>query len=120
MLLSQLLAQHNRRRVAGASEVHNLVSRAFRIDGNTRGAGFEHAEVGHAPFGRVVTEEHHAVAGAHACAGEESGGAGRKFVQVCVGVLVLLPLREKIGIRVLLFATIALNAHGDAGRVTLG
>src|SRR5687767_5006202 len=92
--------------VSGPREVENLHGRAFRIAWDTRGACLQHAEVSHAPFGRVAADEHHAVAMLNAFARKKSSDARREFAQVGIGVLLLAP--------------ISLDTHRDTSRVALG
>src|ERR1051325_3878118 len=106
MLVEDGFATNHSRGVAGASEIENLVRGTFGIAGNTGGAGLQHAEITHAPLRRVTTDQHDAIALLDAFAGEKSRSARRELTQISVGVLLL--------------AAIALDAHGNSGRVTLG
>jgi hypothetical protein len=75
MLLVEFLAQNDSRRLAGARKGYDLVERTFRINRNATGSCLEDTKLGHAPFRRVVTQEHDAIAGLDAFAGKKAGGA---------------------------------------------
>jgi hypothetical protein len=106
VLLAQFVADDDAEGFARADEVDDLGRRTFRVYGHAGRSRLEHAEIGHAPFGRVVADEDDAIRGTQPFAGEEPGGARGEFVHVPVGVL--------------LFAAVALDAHGDARRVAFG
>ncbi len=82
------------------------VCRTFRIARDAGRAGLQHAEIGHAPLGRVVADQHDAIAVLDALAREEAGNARGEFTQIGIGVLFLAP--------------IALDAHRDARCMALG
>src|SRR5437667_118207 len=58
------------------------------------------------PFGRVLADQHDAIARFDSLVSEESSRARRQLAQVCVGVL--------------FFAAVALDTHRDASGVTFG
>src|ERR1041385_1509998 len=103
MFAVELFAQNYSSGFAGARKINNFVCRAFGINRNTAGAGFQNAKVAHAPFRGVVTDKHHAVARFDSMTGEKSRRARGQFT--------------KISVRVLLFVTVALDTHGDPGGV---
>src|SRR6185369_9390570 len=95
----ELLADDNSGSFTRSSEVYDFINRTLRIDRNTTRAGLEYAKISHAPFRRVVTNKHHAIASLDTLAGKKTGRARRQFTHV--------------GIRVLLVPPIAFNSHGD-------
>src|SRR6185312_8838878 len=106
MFVMQLFANYNSRRLPSARKIYDLLERTFRINRNTARSGFQDAKVGHAPFRRIVANQHHAIAWLDTGAGKKPGGARCQLAHVSVGVLLL--------------ASVALDAHGDASRVALG
>ena len=106
VVLRQFAAQNQRRRVAGAGKGNQVVDGAFRIDGYASGARFEDAKVSHAPLRRILADQHHAITGFDTLAGKKSGRPQRQLAHVGIGVLLL--------------AAVTLDAHSDAGGMTLG
>src|SRR6185369_13648034 len=106
MLFEHSFTTDHSRCISGACKVENFVSRALWIARDTSRAGLQHAEITHAPLGCVAADEHHAIARLDALAGEKSSRARCQFTQV--------------GIRVLLVATIAFDAHRHSCLMTLG
>ena len=102
----QFVADHNARCFTGARKVHQLFGGTFRIDRDARRACLEYAEISHAPLGRVVAEEHHAIAVLDCMAGKESRGPGRQLAQIRIGVL--------------FFMAVAFDPHRHARLVSLG
>src|SRR6185503_10904846 len=106
MLFEEPGADDNGGSFSGAGKVDDFIRRALSVNRDAGGPRFQSSEISHAPLGRVVTEKNHAIAGLDAVAGEKCSGARRELAQ--------------IGVRILLFASITLDAHGDARRMTLG
>src|SRR5689334_17265477 len=73
LVFENFLAGDDAGGVSGAREVENLARRTFGIAGNAGRAGFQDAEVRHAPLGRVRADEHHAIALFDSLACEKSG-----------------------------------------------
>ena len=94
MIVDDRLACDDSGGIAGAREVENLGSGTFGIARDARRAGLQHAEIRHAPLGRVAADQHHAIALLDALAGEESGDARGQLAQIGVGVLFLAPSRS--------------------------
>ena len=77
MLFRELRAQHQGRSISGAREVDKFVNCTIGIDRDTGRAGLKQAKVSHAPLGRILTDQHNALAGFDALTGEEAGSAER-------------------------------------------
>src|SRR4030095_13868471 len=86
-LALQLIADDYSGSFARARKIYDFLGRALRIDRNTSRAGLQHAEISHAPFRRVVTEQHYPRAVADALAGKEGRRARGQLTQISVGVL---------------------------------
>src|SRR5215212_958486 len=106
MVVDDGLAANDPCSISCASKVENLVRGTFGIAGNASGAGFQHAEISHTPFRRVAADEQYAVTRFNALAGEKAGYSRGQFA--------------KVGVSVLLLASIALDAHRHPGCVALG
>ncbi len=106
MLFENSLAANHPRCISGACKVKNLVTRTLRIARNTSRTGLQHAEITHAPLGRITADEHHAITRLDAFAGKKSSRARRQFTQVSIRVLLLTP--------------VAFDPHRDSRLVTLG
>src|SRR6185503_5409130 len=105
MIVDDGFATDDSRGVSCSREIEDLSRRALGVARNAGGAGFQHAEVSHAPLGRVAAYQHDAIAGFDAFAREKSRDACREFTQISVGVLFLVP--------------VTLDAHCDSRRVSL-
>src|SRR6185369_14591344 len=106
MLVENRFAADHARCIPCAREVEDLSRRTFRITRDACRAGFEHTEITHAPLRRVAAYQHDAVAVLDSLAREKSRHARRQLAQIRIRVLFLTP--------------IALDAHRDPRRMTLG
>src|SRR6185369_758102 len=105
MLVQYGLTTDNTRSISGAREIEYLGSRAFWIARNASSAGFQHTEVTHAPLRRVAAHQHHAIARLDTFARQKACHTRRQLANV--------------GVRVLLLAAVALDAHRHSRRMSL-
>src|SRR5215475_13201116 len=106
MFVIKLLANHDRGCIAGSSKVDDFFGRTFRINRNTAGAGLQNAKVSHAPLRSIVAKEHYSIARLNSFINQESGSTSRELTQIGIGVLFL--------------ASIPLDAHCHASRMSFG
>src|SRR5215217_923648 len=105
MIVDDGLAANDPRSVSCARKVENLARGTFGIAGDASGAGFQHAEISHTPFRRIAADEQHAVAWFNTFTGEKAGYSRGQLA--------------KVGVSVLLLASIAFDAHRHSRCVAL-